>query len=132
VTVLTAAALFLAGVLAFAAVDVMRTVQAQAMAQAAADAAALAAAQELAIPSGSMSPADAAQAYAARNGATLLVCQCDPAQSQALVQVEVPVRLVFVGPDRATTAWARAVVGSGSSSAAEGPISRASARHLTG
>ncbi len=43
VTVLTAGTLFLAGVLAFAAVDVMRTIHAQAVAQAAADAAALAA-----------------------------------------------------------------------------------------
>jgi uncharacterized membrane protein len=132
VTVLTAGTLFLAGVLAFAAVDVMRTIHAQAVAQAAADAAALAAAQELAIPSGSMSPADAAQAYAARNGATMLVCQCDPGQMEAVVQVQVPVRLVFVGPDRTTTAWARAVVGSGSSPASERVGSIGSARSLQG
>jgi uncharacterized membrane protein len=113
VTVLTAGSMFLAGVLALAAVDVMRTVQAQAVAQAAADSAALAAAQELAIPSGAMTPADAARSYAGRNGATLLVCQCDPGQMEAVVQVQVPVRLVFVGPDRTTSAWARAVVGSG-------------------
>lgn len=112
VTVLTAASLFLAGVLALVAVDLMRTVQAQAMAQAAADAAALAAAQELAIPSGTGSPADAARMYAAENGATLLACQCDPGGTEALVQVQVPVRLVFVGADRTTTAWARAVIGS--------------------
>jgi secretion/DNA translocation related TadE-like protein len=114
VTVLTAGTLFLAGILALVAVDLMRTVQAQAIAQAAADAAALAAAQELAIPSGAATPAEVATEYADLNGATLRSCDCDPGSTEAVVQVEVPVRLVFVGPDRSTTAWARAVVGSGS------------------
>ncbi len=115
VSVVTAAVLFLAGILTLVAVDLMRTVQAQSLAQAAADAAALAAAQELAIPSGSMSPADAARSYAERNGATLLECRCDPGSTEAVVEIERPVHMVFVGPDRTVTAWARAVVGSGTS-----------------
>jgi uncharacterized membrane protein len=112
VTVLTAGTLFLAGVLALVSVDLMRTVQAQAIAQAAADAAALAAAQEMAIPSGTLTPAKIAGEYAERNGATVRVCNCDPGSTEAVVQVEVLIRFVFVGRDRSATAWARAVVGS--------------------
>jgi secretion/DNA translocation related TadE-like protein len=115
VTVVTAGTLFLAGVLALVAVDLLRTLQAQAAAQTAADAAALAAAQELAIPRGTWTPTDAARFYAERNDATLLQCRCDPGTQEAVVEVQVPVRLVFVGVDRTATAGARAVVGSGSS-----------------
>jgi secretion/DNA translocation related TadE-like protein len=111
VTVVMAGALFLAGVLALVTVDLLRTLQAQASAQAAADAAALAAAQELAIPSGAWAPVEAATFYAERNGGTLLECRCDPGTMEAIVQVEVPVQLVYVGASRRVDAWARAVVG---------------------
>ena len=63
VSVLAAALIFLAGVLAAVAVDLMRAVLASSRAQAAADAAALAAAQEIAAPTGSWSPTDAAAYY---------------------------------------------------------------------
>ena len=112
VSVVTAGTLFLAGVLALVAVDLLRTLQAQAAAQTAADAAALAAAQELAIPSGTWTPTEAARSYAERNGGALVECRCDPGTQEAVVEVLVPVRLVFVGPDRTVSSWARAVVGS--------------------
>lgn len=125
VSVVTAAVVFLAGVLSLVAVDLLRTIQAQSSAQAAADAAALAAAQELAIPSGAWTPADAADWYARTNGAILLACRCDPGSGEAVVSVRVPVRLVFVGADRTVDASARAVVGTGAaSSEAAGRMAR--------
>ncbi|MFN2590226.1 MAG: hypothetical protein ABR518_05610 [Actinomycetota bacterium] len=110
-SVVAAGVLFLTGILALVCIDLLRTVQAQSLAQAAGDAAALAAAQEIAIPSGSWSPTDAARSYAERNGATLLSCQCEVGGKDAVVRVQVHVRLLIVGPDRTTDAWARAVVG---------------------
>ncbi|HEX9313585.1 MAG TPA: pilus assembly protein TadG-related protein, partial [Actinomycetota bacterium] len=65
-TILTTAVLFLAGVLVLVSLDLMRTLAAGARAQTAADAAALAAAQEIAVPTGTWSPQDAAAYYAER------------------------------------------------------------------
>jgi len=109
VTVLAAAVLFLAGSLSLIAVDVMRALQAKGRAQTAADAAALAAAQEIALPSG-ITPQQAAADYAGRNGAALLSCTCEPGSPEAVVEVEVPVVLVFLGGGRAVRAKARAVI----------------------
>src|SRR5436305_5721923 len=112
VSVLAACVLFVAGVLALVSVDVMRTLQARATAQTAADAAALAAAQEIALPSG-RAPTDVAAEYASRNGGALLTCSCEPGTSEAEVQVEAPVTLVFLPSGRTVTAAARAVIGAG-------------------
>ena len=109
VSVLSAAILVLAGVLCLLSVDVTRVLHARQRAQLAADAAALAAAQELAIPTGA-GPSTFAQEYAARNGAALLSCACEPGSSSALVQVRVDVALVFLPGARSITAEARAVV----------------------
>ena len=109
VTVLAAGVLVLAGVLTLAAVDLLRAVQARAVAQTAADAAALAAAQEIAIPSG-RSPQDVAAEYARLNEAVLITCACDPGSTEAVVEVEAMVDLVFVGRDRTVRARARAVI----------------------
>jgi secretion/DNA translocation related TadE-like protein len=109
VTILVAAVLLLTGILALASVDLLQALEAKARAQTAADAAALAAAQEMVVSS-SDDPADSAAEYAQRNGATLLECDCSIGGSQAVVRVEVPLRLVFVGPDRTVAGKARAVV----------------------
>jgi secretion/DNA translocation related TadE-like protein len=109
VTILAAAVLLIAGVLALASVDLLRALEAKARAQTAADASALAAAQEIAVGSRG-SPVDVADEYATRNGATLVGCDCPSGGSEAVVTVEVPVRLVFVGPDRTVTGRARAVI----------------------
>jgi secretion/DNA translocation related TadE-like protein len=109
VTVLVAAVLLLSGALALISVDLLRALEAKARAQTAADAAALAAAQEIAAPS-SGSPVEVASEYAQRNGATLIECKCQVGGSEAVVRVEVPVRLVFVGPDRTVAQRARAVI----------------------
>jgi secretion/DNA translocation related TadE-like protein len=109
VSVLSAAILALAGVLCLLSVDVARVLHARQQAQLAADAAALAAAQELAIPTGA-GPSTFAQEYAARNGAALLSCACEPGSPSALVQVQVDVALVFLPGTRSVTAEARAVV----------------------
>jgi Flp pilus assembly protein TadG len=106
---MVAGVLLLSGVLALATVDLLRALEAKATAQTAADAAALAAAHEIALSS-SDSPADAAADYARLNGATLVECSCAPGGSEAVVRVEVPVRLVFVGPDRTVIGRARAVI----------------------
>jgi secretion/DNA translocation related TadE-like protein len=109
VTILAAGVLLLSGVLALATVDLLRALEAKATAQTAADAAALAAAQEIALSSSEV-PAEAAADYARLNGATLLECRCPSGGSEAVVRVEVPVRLVFVGRDRTVTGRARAVI----------------------
>jgi secretion/DNA translocation related TadE-like protein len=109
VSILAAGTLFLAGILSLVTVDILRALQAKGRAQTAADAAALAAAQELAIPSG-VSPEEVAADYAGRNGATLVTCTCAPGSSEAVVEVEVQVVLVFVGGDRTVHARARAVI----------------------
>ena len=122
VSVLTAAVLFLAASLCLASVDLLRATEARARAQAAADAAALAAARELAIPTG-QDPSEAAREYAERNGATLRSCSCPIGATEAVVDVEVPLDLVFVGADRTVEARARAVVeGAGGAPGGTGPI----------
>ena len=109
VTIIAAAVLFLAGALSLVAVDILRALQAKARAQTAADAAALAAAQEIALPSG-ITPEQAAADYAGRNGATLVACACAEGTAEAIVEVEVPVVLVFLGGDRTVKGEARAVI----------------------
>ncbi len=108
VTVLVAAVLFLACALSLVSVDLLRALQAKSQAQTAADAAALAAARELALAT-DQAPQAAAD-YALRNGGTLVSCQCSPGTYEAIVDVEVPVDLVFVGSDRTVHARARAIV----------------------
>src|SRR5207247_6756528 len=71
--------------------------------------AALAAAQELAIPSGH-DPEEFAADYATRNGGALMSCQCDPGSREAVVEVRMPVTLVFLDGQLVLTARARAVV----------------------
>jgi len=114
VTVLAAGSMILAAVLVLASVDIMRAVQGGARAQTAADAAALAAAQEIALPSGS-TPSEMAAEYASRNGATLVSCACAPGSTEAVVEVEFTVELIFVGLDRVVHARARAVIEFGGS-----------------
>ena len=48
--------------------------------------------------------------YALRNGAALVSCACAQGTYEAVVDVEVPVDLLFVGSDRTVHAKARAVV----------------------
>jgi secretion/DNA translocation related TadE-like protein len=112
VTVLTVASMVVACVLCLVAVDLFRVVDVKARAQTAADAAALAAARELAIPS-PQSPAEAAAEYARLNGATLKSCACERGSLQAVVAVEMTVRLVFLHINRPLIGRARAVVEQG-------------------
>ena len=108
-TVLSAGILLLCGVLALVCVDLMRALEAKGRAQTAADAAALAAAQEIVLPRGSP-PRHLAEEYAARNGATLVSCRCDPGAADAVVEVRVSFSLVFLGGTRSVTGRARAVI----------------------
>ncbi len=109
VTLVVAASLGLAGVLAAFTADVARVSAARARAQAAADAAALAAAQEIFVPSGE-EPADVAADYARRGGASLLSCDCGRDGSDAIVEVAVDVALPLLRQVRTVHAVARAVV----------------------
>jgi len=108
ISVLAAAILVLACALCLIAVDLARALEAKAEAQTAADAAALAAARELAFDT-DQGPQAAAD-YALRNGATLVSCTCAEGTYEAIVDVEVPVDLLFVGSDRTVHAKARAIV----------------------
>ena len=110
VSILAAAAMVVIAVLAMASADLARVLRARSEAQTAADAAALAAAQELALPSES-DPRQPAEDMAARNGATLLSCDCSSGSFEAEVEVRVPVgaMLILRGVD-SVTARARAVV----------------------
>jgi Flp pilus assembly protein TadG len=98
--------------LCLVAVDLFRVLDVKARAQTAADAAALAAARELAIPSPESTQEAAAQ-YATLNGATLQSCVCQRGSLEAVVAVEVPVRLVFLSSTRPVVGRARAVVEGG-------------------
>jgi secretion/DNA translocation related TadE-like protein len=110
ISVVAAAVMVAMVMLALGCADVARTLTAASTAQTAADAAALAAAQELAIP-GKESPREAAADFAARNGAELLSCACDPGSRDAVVEVRVAVgRLLLFGGDRVVSARARATV----------------------
>jgi secretion/DNA translocation related TadE-like protein len=113
VVILTA--LGFAAILSAFAVDLARASGGRGRAQVAADAAALAAAQELVVPTGS-SPRGVADDYAARNGARVVSCACDPGSDQVVVTVELPVRLPFLGQTRRVRAAARAVVAAPSGS----------------
>ena len=113
VTIVTVTLLALVLVVALGVADLTAVMLASSRAQDAADAAALAAAVEIAIPSG-RTPSDVAGEYAARNGASLLECACDPATFAAQVRVRVVVGpLLLFADDRAADASARAVVDAG-------------------
>ncbi len=109
VTVLTVTVVAFAAMLAMVLVDLLRALESRSRAQTAADGAALAAAQEIARPSGALPSAVVAD-YARRNGATLIDCRCDGEATSAIVTVQVPVKLLFVGADRDVRARAKAVV----------------------
>ena len=108
-SVVAAGLLCLVLVLVLVSVDLLRSLHARAQAQTAADAAALAAAQDIALFTG-REPGEAAAEFARRNGGSLLVCRCAAGTGEAIVEVEMPVRLLFLGPGRVVRAWARAVV----------------------
>jgi secretion/DNA translocation related TadE-like protein len=110
VSVVVAAAVGMALVVAMGAADVGRALIARSRAEAVADLAALAAAQELALPSG-VDPSAFAGEYATRNGARLVSCSCPVGSSEAVVRVAVragPFLLPL--PDRDAVAAGRAVV----------------------
>ena len=110
VTIVVAGVLAATIVLAMGAADVARVYLVAAQAQTAADAAALAAAQELAIPSGT-EPEVVASAFADRNGADLVACECSPDATEAVVEVRVAVGpLLLFADDRVVVAEARGVV----------------------
>ena len=110
VSIVVAAVLAATLVLAMGAADVARVYLVAAQAQTAADAAALAAAQELAIPSGT-EPEVVASAFADRNGADLVACECSPDATEAVVEVRVAVGpLLLFADDRVVVAEARGVV----------------------
>ena len=112
VSIVAAALMSIALVIAMGAADLARVLTRAARAQTAADAAALAAAQELALPSGpDRSPAEVAAVFAARNDATLTACSCEAGGTEATVTVTVRVGALMLAPDdRVATARARAVV----------------------
>lgn len=110
VSIVVAAAVGMALVVAMGAADVGRALIARSRAEAIADLAALAAAQELAFPSGT-NPAQLASEYAARNGARFVSCACEEGTYEATVRVTVPVgRFLLPLADRDVTGTARAVV----------------------
>ncbi|HEV3474617.1 MAG TPA: Rv3654c family TadE-like protein [Actinomycetota bacterium] len=115
-SLLLAASLGLIAVVVTLTVGLASAAVGRAKAQSAADGAALAVAQELIVPSGQPLP-DIAKEYAERNGARLVACRCEAAASDAVVTVEVPVELGFLG-SRVVTASARAVVDEPGGSAA--------------
>ena len=95
-------------VLSMGAADVASVLHAASTAQTAADAAALAAAQALAIEEEGPTPRDLASEYAARNGAALEACECEPGTFVATVSVRMAVGDLFlVGGDRTVLARAR-------------------------
>ncbi|HEX6262358.1 MAG TPA: Rv3654c family TadE-like protein [Actinomycetota bacterium] len=109
VTIVVAVAMGMAAISAALMGDLGAVATGAARAQAAADAAALAAAQELVLPSHE-SPVEAAERYAALNGARLIRCRCPPGGEDALVLVERSVRLPFLGGTRTLRRAARATV----------------------
>lgn len=108
-SLIVAAAMAFAAVVAAFSADLSRVTVARAEAQTAADAAALAAAQELIRPSGH-SPIDVAEEYAERHDARLVSCACDPDATEAVVTVRAEVTLPLLVQTRTVTASARAVV----------------------
>src|SRR5918994_5496718 len=110
VSIVIAAGVGMALVIAIGVADVGRALIARSRAEAVADLAALAAAQELALPSG-VDPSTVAAEYADRNGGRLVSCSCATGTSEAVVEVAVPARgfLLPLG-DRDVIGVARAVV----------------------
>jgi secretion/DNA translocation related TadE-like protein len=106
-SVVMAATLAFAAILASFSADLARATEARSRAQTAADAAALAAAQELLRPL-HPSPVDIAAEYAERHDATLVSCECEPGATEAVATVEVSVSLL--GQTRTVRASARAVL----------------------
>jgi secretion/DNA translocation related TadE-like protein len=106
-SVVMAAALAFAAILASFSADLARATEARSRAQTAADASALAAAQELLRPV-HPSPTDVAAEYAQRHDATLVSCVCEPGATQVVTTVEVSASLL--GQTRTIRASARAVV----------------------
>jgi secretion/DNA translocation related TadE-like protein len=86
VSVVTAALIAVLLVCTMGVADLGRALAARAQARAAADAAALAAVQEQVFPQGAV-PAQVAADIAARNGATLVDCECSPGALEAVVTV---------------------------------------------
>ena len=110
ITVIAAAILAIALVLALGGADLARTLVAQARAQTAADSAALAVAQEMAMPSG-REPDQVARDYAQRNGGQVTTCDCVSGGDGATVEVRVPVGpLLLFADDRVVIARARATI----------------------
>lgn len=121
ITLVSAAVIGLAFVVTLGAADLGRVLAARSHARTAADAAALAAVQELALPTGRL-PAEVAADYAARNGAELTACTCEPSTFEAIVQVTVRVTgMLLIPGERTVTARARAIVGIPSPSATPSP-----------
>lgn len=110
VSIVIAAGVGMALVVAMGAADVGRALIARSHAEAVADLAALAAAQDLALSS-DLEPTSSAQRYASENGARFVSCSCPAGSSEAIVTVAVDVE-GFLLPiaDRAVIASARAVV----------------------
>ena len=110
VSIVVAAGVGMALVVAMGVADVGRALIARSRAEAVADLTALAAAQDLALPS-DLEPTSSAQRYAVANGVRLVSCSCSPGSSEAIVTVAVDVEgflLPIAG--RAVIASARAVV----------------------
>ncbi len=109
VSILVAAVLALAAALALVSVDLLGALHTKARAQTAADAAALAAAQQMVLPS-AVDPSRAAREFARRNGATLVACDCPAGGSEAVVEVTLPVPMIFLAGMHTVRGRARAVV----------------------
>lgn len=108
VSLVAAASLAFAAVLAALGADLGRATVAASRIQGTADAVALAAAQELVRPTG-RAPAEVAAEYAARAGARVVVCRCDAGGSDVVVEVAAEVTLPFLGGSRTVRRAARAV-----------------------
>jgi secretion/DNA translocation related TadE-like protein len=110
VSVVIAAGVGMALVVAMGASDVGRALIARSRAEAVADLAALAAAQDLALPS-DVEPTSSAERYATANGARLVSCSCPAGSSEAIVTVALDVEgFLLPVADREVIASARAVV----------------------
>jgi uncharacterized membrane protein len=108
VSLVVAAVLAFAGILAALGTDLSRAAVAARHVQGVADAAALAAAQELVLPSG-RSLAVIASEYAERGGARVVACRCHPTGDDVVVEVAAEVTLPFLGRSRTVRRAARAV-----------------------
>ena len=109
VSVVCAAAIFVALVCTMGVADVGRVLVERSHAEAAADASALAAAQDLALGIGD--PAADAMRFADDNGAVLVDCTCAAGASEAVVTVRRPFAgLLLVPGSYAIQTHARAVV----------------------